>query len=618
MKNFQERDQNLETIAIILLIEFNNPKETIRKHADRFLSCLVDKFPHLLWSKAVLFGMLNALQTLSLCVHDEDIQEVKVGRMRRRVILMDTVEMRQDLLQEFSQRSKEFVKTSVTWAPDTVQSHLQEYINTIRTGGIKIHAGVTLATECIQSFSSAANFKQRGIHGSDSSRFQLSMINRQSYTSAVAGILSATNLERKALLSKFCQEVDTAAANAKAKHFSRKEMKAFDDAIWKLTASLILMKPNIDERQLFTLTRAPVILFQVDAMRTIVECWNWLLSARPDLELVFLQEMISAWHSTQHLKLGLFCDQEADWCPLAPDEASKHNMKPYKPENIEAHDLWIRFIQERIEIAKYCSQEQIFMFSHMLQRTLDISVGRKRQGKHGNRDKMLPTMSRHITTVGTRFRLLICGMSLLQGDTLPKSVAKNILRQRIYSVALDYFCGDRMFPTQNSVNVNEDIQTLLKFWTLMYSDRKYIKTCLLTDADVFGPPTLHGQVIHHQEPSGSYFETSSTIFNAESRSVSTEFRAPSTSGWMSNNPNVNNVVGGSTSGTLTKRSTSRQGTFQKMPKCTLLSGSLKSADLRIAIECQEAVNDQFGVFFRHGGTDKANFGLCRQPGQGLH
>ena len=46
-------------------------------------------------------------------------------------------------------------------------------------------------------------------------------------------------------------------------------MKNFDDAVWKLTASLILMKPNVDERQLFTLTRAPVILFQADAMRTI-------------------------------------------------------------------------------------------------------------------------------------------------------------------------------------------------------------------------------------------------------------------------------------------------------------------------------------------------------------
>jgi phosphatidylinositol 4-kinase len=188
-------------------------------------------------------------------------------------------------------------------------------------------------------------------------------------------------------------------------------MKMFDDAVWKLTASLILMKPSMDERQLFTLTRAPVKLFQADAMQTIVECWNWLLSARPDLELVFLQEMISAWHSSQHLKLGLFSDAEADWCPLAPDEVSKNAMRPFKPENIETHDLWIRFIQERIDIAKYCSQEQIYMFSYMLQRTLDISVGRKRQGRHGNRDKVLPTMSRHITTVGTRFRLLICGMS---------------------------------------------------------------------------------------------------------------------------------------------------------------------------------------------------------------
>ena len=89
------------------------------------------------------------------------------------------------------------------------------------------------------------------------------MINRQSFTSAVAGILSATNLDKNALLTKFCDDVDTTAKAAKAKNFSKREMKNFDDAVWKLTASLILMKPNVDERQLFTLTRAPVILFQV-------------------------------------------------------------------------------------------------------------------------------------------------------------------------------------------------------------------------------------------------------------------------------------------------------------------------------------------------------------------
>ncbi len=395
--------------------------------------------------------------------------------------------------------------------------------------------------------SSAQNIRRPFIGAaSDSSRFQLSMINRQYFTSAVAGILSATNLKKKELLNRFCEEVDLAASNA-WKNCGKKEMKQFDDSVWKLTASLILMKPNVDEHQLFTLTRAPIKFFKAEAMSTIVECWNWLLSARPDLELVFLQEMISAWHSTQHLKLGLFSDSEASWSPLAPDEATKKSMKPFKPD-IEAHDLWIKFIQERIEIAKYCSQEQIFMFTHMLQRTLDIAIGRKRL--RAGREKTLPTMTRHIAAAGTRFRLLVCGMSLLQGDTLPKSIAKNILRQRIYSVTLDYFCSDRTYPTQNANAINEDIQIMLKFWNMMHSDRKYIKMSLtLTEHDGHGHSTLD-HPIAGLTASSTYYETGSTIFNSDARSISTEFKNPSVSGW-------NATAGGSTSGTLTKRSGSR-------------------------------------------------------------
>lgn len=149
----KERDRNLETIAVVLLIEFNNPNKAIRKHADtygclqngptrkfpkltkdafpRFLSELVGRFPHLLWSKTVLYGMLNALHQLSQSVLDEDIQVVEIGKMKRKVILMDTIAERDEILKEYTQRCKQFVKTSVDWAPDTVHSHLQEYINEI-------------------------------------------------------------------------------------------------------------------------------------------------------------------------------------------------------------------------------------------------------------------------------------------------------------------------------------------------------------------------------------------------------------------------------------------------------------------------------------------------------
>ena len=130
---------------------------------------------------------------------------------------------------------------------------------------------------------------------------------------------------------------------------------------------------------------------------------------------------------------------------------------------------------------------------------LILAVGWKRLGKHGTRDKILPTMSRHIAAVGTRFRLLICGMKLLQGETIPRSISKNIMRQRIYSVALDYFCGDRSFPTQASnKDVNEDIQVLLTFWNMMHSDKKYFKIQMLSDGGEYTPePTSH-------HPGGSF------------------------------------------------------------------------------------------------------------------
>jgi len=38
-----------------------------------------------------------------------------------------------------------------------------------------------------------------------------------------------------------------------------------------------------------------VMLFTTKAMRTAVECWQWLTTSRADLELQFLQEMFAAW-----------------------------------------------------------------------------------------------------------------------------------------------------------------------------------------------------------------------------------------------------------------------------------------------------------------------------------
>lgn len=98
-----------------------------------------------------------------------------------------------------------------------------------------------------------------------------------------------------------------------------------------------------------------------------------------------------------------------------------------------------------------------------------------------------------------RFRLLTCGLSLLQGDILPKSLAKNVLRERIYSCCLDYFCQPQRCPTRTSVNLREDIIILIRFWQNMHSDKKYLRESVVGDFDVYRPHMSVSQTSQQSE-----------------------------------------------------------------------------------------------------------------------
>ena len=60
-----------------------------------------------------------------------------------------------------------------------------------------------------------------------------------------------------------------------------------------------------------------------------------------------------------------------------------------------------------MEIAKYDSDAQVTMFASMFHRTLTMNVGQ--------RDSRI---TRYVGAVGTRFRLLSCVLTLIQGSIL--------------------------------------------------------------------------------------------------------------------------------------------------------------------------------------------------------
>ncbi|KAJ8666203.1 hypothetical protein QAD02_007865, partial [Eretmocerus hayati] len=92
------REYELEDHAQLLLVYFNNVHKQIRRIADKYLSALVDTFPHLLWNCRVLWCMLDILQILSASRQldpNEESPVLSIPGTSHSLQLMDNLEARE-------------------------------------------------------------------------------------------------------------------------------------------------------------------------------------------------------------------------------------------------------------------------------------------------------------------------------------------------------------------------------------------------------------------------------------------------------------------------------------------------------------------------------------------
>lgn len=160
-------------------------------------------------------------------------------------------------------------------------------------------------------------------------------------------------------------------------------------ALWRATA-LLIITPDLNRKLLQCIASSQVDLFTVEAMRTAVDCWQWLVTAKPHLELRFLQEMVSAWNCTAQRKLGLFSTAKPVTSPLASYEGC--HLEPQEPF-VKPHGIWLQFICEIVETAKYNSYEKVEMLASLIHRSLTMNVGAQ-----------VPCQTRHVSAVGVRFQ----------------------------------------------------------------------------------------------------------------------------------------------------------------------------------------------------------------------
>jgi phosphatidylinositol 4-kinase A len=240
---------------------------------------------------------------------------------------MDTLPARESRVKDFADRCQGIVNEAMKWAPRSTRSHLQEYPNQVPTTTLPQHSGLALAFDSVlhswmSNGASATNLKRPNCINSDTSRFVSVLCLRSKYAGEISGLLSVLDEEAKnGLADRLVRDVWEACKDKNdVKHRG---------AVWRATAYLILCS-GVNRNLLHVISASQVELFTESAVDTAVECWQWILTARQDLELCFIQEMVSAWQTTFEKRLGLFTEESDITSPLAAYEGKWRTFKESK------------------------------------------------------------------------------------------------------------------------------------------------------------------------------------------------------------------------------------------------------------------------------------------------
>lgn len=340
--------------------------------------------------------MLDIVQVLSYSLELDPNEETPMFRIPNTsfyIQFMDTLGARELIVKDFAQHSERIIREAMKWAPEWTRSNILEYKNNLQIQlFFEHHAGLSMALETIIEFGSLNNSsgsltgtmleKRVKCVKSDSSKMLTLMSKRSMYIGEVIGMLNAFGVAGKEKgMNMIIKSVWTAA--------NERNDKAHRDALWHATA-LLISTSELNRGLLHCIAHSQVELFTVEAMRTAVECWQWLITAKPELEIRFLQEMVSAWNCTVQKRLGLFSGTETLTSPLAAYEGCK--LEP-SPPFVKPHGIWVQFICDLVETVKYSSYEKVEMLAALIHRSLAMCVGIDP-----------PCQTRHVSAVGVRFK----------------------------------------------------------------------------------------------------------------------------------------------------------------------------------------------------------------------
>jgi phosphatidylinositol 4-kinase len=152
------RDQDLENMVQFLLVKFNHINKKMRPLADSLLTKLMERFPHLLWSGSTLRCIMDITELLASSLNIDTNQvapEFDVPNTIYKLKVYDTLEGRENTVNDFTLRCFSILQEALEFAPITTKSHIQNYMLRLQINGKDIysHSGISMVLDCLMKFS---------------------------------------------------------------------------------------------------------------------------------------------------------------------------------------------------------------------------------------------------------------------------------------------------------------------------------------------------------------------------------------------------------------------------------------------------------------------------------
>jgi len=441
---------NIDTCLVekvqLLLIKFNSTNSTSRYIADSNLLVTFNYFEHLVWQPAIIETELDIVQQLSFSLEDaedsfQEAHELSIPSVNISLKLPDSLEKRQSMvlaMQRYLLEKPGILRRALDKAPRATRSHIAEYLRSKDEKDHEVHANTHLLFSSARITAKDLNFSKRS-----------------KFFGEAALLVDIVQDPVSEIISKY----DKVNLSDKGKNRHKLE-----DHMYKM-AALILLKESISEESKRKLLRkiswAIIDTFHVQIVEAAIYCWQWISSARPEMDEVIMLEIASVWQCTIEKNLGIFEPAHSEGNVLAFLESDPPCPNP---PNIAPHMAWVRYLQETLSSFKLTKTGPCRTILSLLNCTLSSSVA-------GSADHII---TRHVNSAAVRMELISLGFSILHSQVLIREVERSVLRAKLYNSLFDYFSTPSSLPVMPKAQLKEDIDALIRFVQVMNKEGKRI------------------------------------------------------------------------------------------------------------------------------------------------